>query len=92
MKKDQEKINSKRIDVKFEIGAKILYRSMNPGKIGDKYEGPFEILDVDEKRNRLYIDMEEKEKWVNIKQIKPFVEEGEDVVVSAVVSEKRENE
>ncbi|KII65927.1 Transposon Tf2-9 polyprotein [Thelohanellus kitauei] len=88
---NEDKVNeSRNCTYKYKVNSKVYVRSTNTGKLDPRYEGPFQVLDV--KDNRLFLKVGNREEWVNIKRIKPYLEDGgEDVVPCTTMLGKTRN-
>ena len=68
----REVMNSKSATFSFETGQQVLIKKPKPGKVEDKLEGPFRIVEVDNARNRAKVDLGEKTVWDNVRRLVPF--------------------
>ena len=50
----------------------ILVKQVNPTKVADKYRGPYRIIEVGLGGNRVKIELENKNKWLHLRNIKPY--------------------
>ncbi|MGL5708363.1 MAG: reverse transcriptase domain-containing protein, partial [Aeromonas sp.] len=74
---NEEKTNLKRKNIVYAIGDQILLKNQNPKKNQERYLGPFKI--ISKSRNTLTIENETQKMVVNIKNVKLFFKDGEDV-------------
>lgn len=76
---EEERNKSRDQNYLYKLKDKVYVKSTHKGMLNKCYDGPYEVYGV--MQNRLFLKIEKKSEWVNIKRIKPFSqEEGEDVV------------
>ncbi|KAG0442500.1 hypothetical protein DMUE_0231 [Dictyocoela muelleri] len=73
--------NKKRIKHRYKIGDLVFKKTTNPDKIEDKWHGPFKIEKIINE-NMFLIDKIKRSTYQNIKNIRPYFREGEDVVTN----------
>lgn len=66
--------NKNRVNHAYKEGDKIIMKNMSPKKTTELWKGPYGILQVSKCRNRVLINHNKKQLWMNIKNIKPFLE------------------
>ena len=59
------------------MGYLVFLKRQNISKGGELYYDPYEIIDLQKKGNIVQLDLENRVVWVNIKQLKPLINDEE---------------
>eukprot|EP00477_Mikrocytos_mackini_P000223 GAHX01000236.1.p1 GENE.GAHX01000236.1~~GAHX01000236.1.p1 ORF type:complete len:505 (+),score=69.11 GAHX01000236.1:395-1909(+) len=81
LERNTRNTNKKRINFDFQPGKYVFIRALHPLKTDCRWRGPYEIVSVDQKRNFVWIQEENRQSRVNIKQIRPDLSRKERDVV-----------
>ena len=75
--KSNIKINKNRIKYFYKIDDMIYTKNIIRNKLDEKWLGPFKIIKIGKNENTFKIDMIDKVRWTNLKQIRPSFEGAE---------------
>ena len=76
-RKEEIKTNIRIKAYNYGVGDLVFLKRQNISKGGELYYCPYEIIDLQEKGNIMQLDLENRIVWVNIKQLKPLINDEE---------------
>ncbi len=76
----QERFNDTKNRTDIKIGQLVLTKVFSTNKLTEKFEGPFEVINLDLKAFKVEVGNSLKRKWESLRNVKPYFKEGENVV------------
>lgn len=69
---DELRSNAGRIPYSYHLGQSVMKQSQKQGKLAESWDGPYEIINIDDQQNRFTLKGQGKQLDANVKQIRPL--------------------